>query len=67
MRVGIFTESYDPIINGVSTSVKTLTAELLRMGPMRRRWARCATRRTTSTPTRLRRSPSSRTLPASTS
>lgn len=32
MRVGIFTESYDPIINGVSTSVKTLTAELLRMG-----------------------------------
>ena len=28
MRVGLFTESYDPIINGVSTSVKTLAAEL---------------------------------------
>jgi 1,2-diacylglycerol 3-alpha-glucosyltransferase len=28
VRVGLFTESYDPIINGVSTSVKTLAAEL---------------------------------------
>ena len=28
MRGGLFTESYDPIINGVSTSVKTLAAEL---------------------------------------
>ena len=28
MRVGLFTESYDPVINGVSTSVKTLAAEL---------------------------------------
>lgn len=28
MRVGLFTESYDPIINGVSTSVRTLAAEL---------------------------------------
>lgn len=28
MRVGLFTESYDPIINGVSTSVKTLASEL---------------------------------------
>jgi glycosyltransferase involved in cell wall biosynthesis len=26
--VGLFTESYDPVINGVSTSVKTLAAEL---------------------------------------
>lgn len=32
MRVGLFTESYDPIINGVSTSVKTLAAELARSG-----------------------------------
>ena len=30
MRVGLFTESYDPIINGVSTSVKTLAAQLAR-------------------------------------
>ena len=29
MRVGLFTESYDPIINGVSTSVKTLAGELI--------------------------------------
>ena len=28
MRVGIFSESYPPIINGVSTSVRTLMAEL---------------------------------------
>jgi glycosyltransferase involved in cell wall biosynthesis len=28
LRVGLFTESYDPVINGVSTSVKTLAAEL---------------------------------------
>lgn len=32
MRVGLFSESYDPIINGVSTSVKTLAAELIRAG-----------------------------------
>ena len=32
MRVGFFTESYDPIINGVSTSVNTLVAELVRAG-----------------------------------
>lgn len=32
MRVGLFTESYDPIINGVSTSVKTLAAELAAAG-----------------------------------
>jgi 1,2-diacylglycerol 3-alpha-glucosyltransferase len=30
MRVGLFTESYDPIINGVSTSVKTLATHLIR-------------------------------------
>ncbi len=28
MRVGLFTESYPPLINGVSTSVQTLTAQL---------------------------------------
>ena len=28
MRVGIFSESYPPLINGVSTSVQTLTAQL---------------------------------------
>lgn len=32
MRVGIFTESYPPLINGVSTSVQTLMAELERAG-----------------------------------
>ena len=32
MRVGLFTESYDPVINGVSTSVKTLAAELAAAG-----------------------------------
>lgn len=32
MRVGLFTESYDPVINGVSTSVKTLAAELAKAG-----------------------------------
>lgn len=32
MRVGLFTESYDPVINGVSTSVKTLAAELTALG-----------------------------------
>jgi 1,2-diacylglycerol 3-alpha-glucosyltransferase len=32
MRVGIFTESYPPLINGVSTSVQTLIAELERAG-----------------------------------
>jgi 1,2-diacylglycerol 3-alpha-glucosyltransferase len=32
MRVGLFTESYDPIINGVSTSVKTLATHLIRTG-----------------------------------
>lgn len=32
VRVGLFTESYDPIINGVSTSLKTLTAELIAAG-----------------------------------
>src|SRR5262245_36058514 len=28
MRIGIFSESYEPIQNGVSTSVRTLVAEL---------------------------------------
>ena len=28
MRIGIFSESYPPLINGVSTSVQTLTAQL---------------------------------------
>ena len=32
MHVGIFTESYPPIVNGVSTSVQTLIAELERAG-----------------------------------
>jgi 1,2-diacylglycerol 3-alpha-glucosyltransferase len=32
MRVGLFTESYEPVINGVSTSVKTLALELLAEG-----------------------------------
>jgi glycosyltransferase involved in cell wall biosynthesis len=32
VRVGLFTESYDPVINGVSTSVKTLAMELARAG-----------------------------------
>lgn len=32
MRVGIFSESYRPLINGVSTSVDTLVAELERAG-----------------------------------
>ena len=32
MRVGIFSESYKPIINGVSTSMDTLVAELERAG-----------------------------------
>jgi Glycosyltransferase len=32
MRVALFTESFDPVINGVSTSVKTLAAELVRAG-----------------------------------
>lgn len=32
MRVGLFTESFDPVINGVSTSVKTLACELARTG-----------------------------------
>ncbi len=32
MRVGLFTESYDPVVNGVTTSVKTLARELLRAG-----------------------------------
>ncbi|MBC8101127.1 MAG: glycosyltransferase [Cytophagales bacterium] len=32
MRVGLFTESYDPVINGVSTSVKTLAMELAQAG-----------------------------------
>lgn len=32
MRVGLFTESYPPLINGVSTSVQTLIAELERAG-----------------------------------
>jgi 1,2-diacylglycerol 3-alpha-glucosyltransferase len=32
LRVGLFTESYDPIINGVSTSVKTLALELMKVG-----------------------------------
>ncbi len=32
MRVGLFTESYDPVVNGVSTSVKTLAAELIALG-----------------------------------
>lgn len=31
MRVGLFTESYAPVINGVSTSVRTLAEELLRL------------------------------------
>ena len=32
MRVGIFSESYPPLINGVSTSVQTLIAHLERSG-----------------------------------
>lgn len=32
MRVGIFSESYPPLINGVSTSVQTLTASLEHAG-----------------------------------
>nr|WP_309688915.1 glycosyltransferase [Armatimonas sp.] len=32
MRVGLFTESYEPVINGVSTSVKTLALELIAGG-----------------------------------
>ena len=32
MHVGIFTESYPPLINGVSTSVQTLTAQLEQAG-----------------------------------
>lgn len=32
MRIGIFTESYFPLINGVSTSVHTLMAELEKAG-----------------------------------
>ena len=32
MRVGIFSESYPPIVNGVSTSVRTLMTELERAG-----------------------------------
>ncbi len=32
MRVGIFSESYPPLINGVSTSVQTLIAQLERAG-----------------------------------
>ena len=30
LTVGLFTESYDPVVNGASTSVKTLAAELVR-------------------------------------
>jgi 1,2-diacylglycerol 3-alpha-glucosyltransferase len=32
MRVGIFTESYPPLINGVSTSIQTLSAHLEQAG-----------------------------------
>ena len=32
MRVGIFTESYTPLINGVSTSVRTLIAQMEQAG-----------------------------------
>lgn len=32
MRIGLFTESYEPVINGVSTSVKILAEELLSEG-----------------------------------
>ena len=32
MRIGLFTESYEPVINGVSTSVKTLAEELMTEG-----------------------------------
>jgi len=32
LRVGLFTESYDPVVNGVTTSVKTLARELTRAG-----------------------------------
>jgi 1,2-diacylglycerol 3-alpha-glucosyltransferase len=32
VRVGLFTEAYDPVINGVTTSVKTLAAELRTCG-----------------------------------
>lgn len=32
MRVGLFTEAYDPVINGVTTSVKILAAELIACG-----------------------------------
>jgi 1,2-diacylglycerol 3-alpha-glucosyltransferase len=32
MRVGIFTESYPPVVNGITTSVTTLVEQLERMG-----------------------------------
>ena len=32
MRIGLFTESYEPVINGVSTSVRTLALELQAQG-----------------------------------
>lgn len=32
MRVALFTESFDPVINGVSTSVKTLACEMAKAG-----------------------------------
>ncbi len=32
MRVALFTESFDPVINGVSTSVKTLACEMAKTG-----------------------------------
>jgi 1,2-diacylglycerol 3-alpha-glucosyltransferase len=32
VRIALFTESYDPVINGVSTSVKTLAEELRLLG-----------------------------------
>jgi len=32
MRIGIFSESYEPVINGVSVSILTLTSELKKLG-----------------------------------
>ena len=32
MKIGIFTDAYFPIISGVSTSIKTLSTELRKLG-----------------------------------
>ena len=32
MRIGIFSESYDPVVNGVTVSILTLTKELKKLG-----------------------------------